>query len=61
MSCPVWDLPELDRERWDLDSLCGLMACSTCTAEPGDMPWLPDAPEQDGLEGRREKRDGEQA
>ena len=42
MSCPVWDLPEFDREHWDLDSLCGLLGCPECTAKPGDVPWMPD-------------------
>ena len=41
MSCPIWRLPEFDREHWDLDYLCGLMDCPECTAEPGDIPWIP--------------------
>ena len=45
MSCPIWDLPEFDRERWDLDFLCGLMGCAECTAERGDAPWMPDEDE----------------
>lgn len=43
MSCPVWDLPEFDREHWDLQHLCDAAACPECTAEPGEMPWMPDA------------------
>ncbi len=41
MSCPIWSLPEPDRERWDLDYLCQIMDCPECTAEPGDVPWMP--------------------
>ena len=47
MSCPVWDLSDFDREHWDLDYLCWFMDCPECTAEPGDMPWIPDG---DGAE-----------
>ena len=43
MSCPMWDLPESDREHWDLVDLCSFMGCRECEAEPGEMPWIPDA------------------
>ena len=43
MSCPIWSLPEFDREHWDLDYLCWFVDCPACTAEPGEVPWIPDA------------------
>lgn len=55
MSCPIWDLPEFDRERWDLDFLCGLMGCPECSAESGDVPWMPDAPDRAALEKGRDE------
>ena len=54
MSCPVWELPDFDREHWDLHFLCGWMDCAECTAEPGEMPWLPDDPDRAEPEARRD-------
>ena len=42
MSCPIWELPEFVREHWDLHFLCADADCPECTAEPGEVPWIPD-------------------
>ena len=41
MSCPVWDLPQDMRDYFELPTLCEDMRCEVCTADPGEMPWIP--------------------
>ena len=46
MTCPIESLEGFFANRWDVDSLCGLMACRECTAEPGEgaLWWMSDGP-----------------
>ena len=49
MTCPIDSLEEFFTSHWDVDSLCELMACRECTAEPGEgllwsMPLPPREP-----------------
>ena len=45
MTCPIDELDEFLAEHWDVDSLCELMPCSECTAEPGEgAQWVPEGP-----------------
>ena len=36
MTCPIESLDSFLAEHWDVDSLCSMMGCPKCTAEPGE-------------------------
>ena len=46
MTCPIESLESFFTNHWDVDSLCELMACRECTAEPGEgaLWWMSDGP-----------------
>ena len=46
MTCPIDGLDDFYTNHWDVDSLCSLMACPECTAEPGEgaLWWLGESP-----------------
>lgn len=36
-ACPIWDLPDVVREHWDVEALCADLACPECL-----HPWWED-------------------
>ena len=45
MTCPIEGLEAFRVEHWDVYSLCALMSCPECTAEPGEGAlWIVEGP-----------------
>lgn len=42
MSCPINNFPECFAGYWTEEEFCAFMKCRECTAEPGDVSWIPD-------------------
>ena len=50
MTCPIESLDGFYTNHWDVDSLCGLVGCPECTAEPGEgILWHLACPPPDNL------------